>query len=60
MAELSRIEAEIEKTEMEQLISEEQRLQIDRIHVLGRLAQLRKITIPELLDQLGIQPPESV
>jgi len=37
------------------LIRKEEQLRLERINILGKLAQLRGISLPELANELGIQ-----
>ncbi len=38
------------------LIKKEEQLRLERINILGKLAQLRGVSLPELTEELGIQP----
>ena len=38
------------------LIGKEEELRLERINILGKLARLRGISLPELAEQLGVQP----
>jgi len=37
------------------LIEKEEELRLERINILGKLAQLRSVSLPELAEELGIQ-----
>ena len=52
--------SEKEQTQLNKLIDEDLILQTKRIHILGELAKLRDKTVPELMEQLGLQTPPSV
>ena len=41
-----------------QLVKEEERMRLYRIKLLGELAQLRGVSLPEITAQLGIQAPD--
>ena len=49
-----------EQKELSKLIQEEESLRLKRINILGELAQLKGISLPELTKELGIYPSESV
>ena len=44
----------LEQDELLALIKEEERLRLRRIQILGELAQLRGISLPELAEELGL------
>ena len=41
-----------------QLVTEEERMRLHRINLLGELAQLRGVSLPQIAAQLGIQAPD--
>ncbi|MEZ4962899.1 MAG: hypothetical protein R2830_23940 [Saprospiraceae bacterium] len=41
-----------------QLVKEEEKMRLLRVKILGELAQLRGISLPEIATQLGIKAPE--
>ncbi|MCF8245245.1 MAG: hypothetical protein K9J37_12810 [Saprospiraceae bacterium] len=41
-----------------QLVAEEERMRLHRINLLGELAQLRGVSLPQIAAQLGIQAPD--
>ncbi len=41
-----------------QLVKEEKKMRLHRIKLLGELAQLRGVSLPEIATQLGIQAPD--
>ncbi len=47
------------QVELLQLIEAEEQIRLVRIKILGELAQLKGISLPELVEQLGIQPVEN-
>jgi hypothetical protein len=47
-----------EHTELLALVARAQALEVDRIEKLSRLARLRGVPLAELMDQLGIRPPD--
>lgn len=49
-----------ELVRLELLIQEEERLRLKRIQILGELAELKEISLPQLTKELGIYPPKSV
>ena len=49
-----------EQKELSKRIKEEESLRLKRINILGELAQLKGISLPELTKELGIYPSESV
>jgi len=48
-----------EQQKFSQLIREEETLRLKRVRILGELAQLRSITIDQLIHELGIKPSEN-
>lgn len=51
--------SEQEQVELLQLIDAEEQIRLVRIKILGELAQLKGISLPQLVEQLGIQPVEN-
>ncbi len=51
---------EEEKFELLDLIKEEEQLRLLRIQILGELAQLRGISLPQIAEELGINTPDHV
>ena len=52
--------SEAELSRLAELIQQEERLRLKRVELLGALAELREISLPVLMKELGIQPPQSV
>lgn len=48
-----------DQSELLQLIEAEEQIRLVRIKILGELAQLKGISLAELVKQLGIQPVEN-
>jgi hypothetical protein len=46
-----------EQVELLQLVEESEALTVRRLAALAELAQLRQVSLPELMDQLGLRPP---
>lgn len=51
---------EKEKAELLDLIKEEEKLRLLRIQILGELAQLRGLSLPQITEELGINSPDHV
>ncbi len=49
-----------EYTEFMQLTEEEEQIRYERLTYLVELAQLRSITLPQLMEKLGLNPPAHV
>ena len=47
------------QVELLQLIETEEQIRVIRIKILGELALLRGVSLPQLIEQLGIQPVEN-
>lgn len=47
-----------EKAAFFQLVKEEEKMRLLRIKLLGELAQLRGVSLPEIAEQLGIKAPD--
>lgn len=52
--------SETERTELAQLIQEEEQLRLKRVKVLGKLARLKKMSIQQVSEQLALKAPEIV
>lgn len=50
---------EPELSELLHLIEQEEQMRLNRLKILGELSQLKGISLPELIKQLGIQPVEN-
>ncbi len=50
---------EKELNRLVQLTQEEEQLRLRRIEILGELAQLKGISLPQLMQELGINSPKS-
>jgi hypothetical protein len=48
-----------EQETLTNLIKEEEQLRLKRIQTLGELSQLKGITLPQLIQELGIKTPEN-
>jgi len=48
----------VEHAELLTLTEQVERIDVERIEALAQLAKLRGISVDELMDQLGIKPPE--
>ncbi len=48
--------SEAEATQLENLIQEEESLQVKRVEILGKLAQLKGVTLQQVVEELDIQP----
>ena len=46
---------EIEHQELMEIVEEEEKLRVERVRYLIELAQLRKITLPQLMEKLGLK-----
>lgn len=47
-----------ERQELLSLTEQMERLDVERLQLLAQIATLRKISLPELMRQLGLEPPE--
>ena len=47
-----------EQQELLSLTQQMEQLDVERLQLLAQLATLRKLSLPELMQQLGLEPPE--
>jgi hypothetical protein len=47
-----------EQQELLSLSKQMEQLDVERLQLLAELAQMRQLTLPELMEQLGLHPPE--
>ena len=47
-----------EQRELETLIQQMEQLDVERLQRLAELARLRHVSLPDLMQQLGLEPPE--
>jgi len=47
--------SEAEATQLENLIQEEESLRVKRVEILGKLAQLKGVSLEQVVEELGIQ-----
>lgn len=50
---------DVELTRLTELIKSEEKLRLKRINILGELAEIRGVSLPQLIKELGIFPQNS-